>query len=189
MQNIFKISGLFLLTILFSFSTVNDKKLIVIDAGHGGKDLGANRNGIAEKEVVLQIAKKIKEFNKNENIEILFTRDSDSYPTLTERTDFINGLSPDLVISLHVNNSKNSEIKGTEIYAQSTTLDLAKKLAAKFGNCRTAEPNLHLLKNSKSPTLLLELGYISNEDDRTYMNSERGKSEISQKIIEFIAEN
>ena len=94
-----------------------------------------------------------------------------------------------MVISLHVNNSKNTESSGNIIYTKPETFDFAKNLASKFGDCKIEEANLHLLRNSKSPAMLLELGYMSNETDRTYLTSETGKDEISRKVIGFINEH
>ena len=189
MNRFFKLFSLLFLGILLSFTTFKDKKIIVIDAGHGGTDLGVSKNGISEKDIVLDIAKRIKALNKNENIEIVLTRESDAATTLTGRTDLINKLKPSMVISLHINNSKNTETAGNLIFAKPETFDFAKNLALKFGDCKIEEANLHLLRNSKSPAMLLELGYMSNERDRTYLNSEAGKDEISRKVIAFINEH
>ena len=189
MDRFFKLFSLLFLGILLSFTTFNDKKIIVIDAGHGGTDLGVSKNGISEKDIVLDIAKRIKALNKNENIEIVLTRESDAATTLPGRTDLINKLEPSMVISLHVNNSKNTESSGNIIYTKPETFDFAKNLASKFGDCKIEEANLHLLRNSKSPAMLLELGYMSNERDRTYLTSDTGKDEISRKVIAFINEH
>lgn len=185
----FKLFSLLFLAFALSFTTFNDKKIIVIDAGHGGNDLGVSRDGVNEKEIVLDIAQRIQKLNKSEKVEIILTRDSDDYKTLVGRTDFINNLKPSMVISLHVNNSKNSETSGHAIFAKPATVDLAKKLAAKFGDCKIEDANLHLLRNAESPAMLLELGYMSSEKDRNYLNSEQGKNETSQKILEFLNEN
>lgn len=189
MNKFLQLFSLVFLGLLLSFTNFNDKKIIVIDAGHGGNDLGISKNGISEKDIVLDIAKRIKELNKNEKIEIVLTRDSDAATTLTGRTDLINKLKPSMVISLHINNSKNAETNGNIIYTKPETFDFAKNLASKFGDCKIEEANLHLLRNSESPAILLELGYLSNEKDRTYLNSEAGKDEISRKVMAFINEH
>ena len=189
MNKFFKLFGLVFLGILLSFTTFNNKKIIVIDAGHGGTDLGTNKNGISEKEIVLDIAKKIKELNKNKKIEIILTRDSDDHTSLVDRTDLINKLKPEMVISLHVNSSKNGNTSGTMIFTKPTNFDSAKKLASKFGDCKIEQANLHLLRNSEAPAMVVEMGYMSNVEDRNYLNSEQGRNETSKKILEFISEN
>lgn len=70
------------------------KITVVIDAGHGGSDNGVIVNNIAEKEITLAIAKKIKELNTNENINIVLSREEDKSITPTERIDFTKKFMP-----------------------------------------------------------------------------------------------
>lgn len=180
-------------TAILSFTPVS-KKIIVIDAGHGGNDLGANKNGILEKDLVLKIAQEIKKANdKDGKYEIVLTRDNDIYATLSERTAQINKLNPEMVISLHVNSTPEADTpkNGHEIFIQNTaeSKSLAEKLSKKLGECNIREQNLHILKNSKSPALLVELGYINNTKEREYLNSNDGQREIAQKFADFINEN
>lgn len=192
MKSLLKFTFLLGILMSFSFSNNPEKRIIVIDAGHGGEDKGSMRNGIQEKDIVLDIAKKIKALNKDKNIEIILTRDQDTYPALVERSNFINNKKPNMVISLHMNSMQNNtERKGSEIYYQDndTSKKLAESLAENFNNCLTKHLNLHILRQSTSPAIMLELGFISNEDDRNYYNSEIGKTEAAEKILSFIQKN
>jgi N-acetylmuramoyl-L-alanine amidase len=181
-------------TVFLSF-TPTAKKYIVIDAGHGGNDLGVNLNGHSEKEITLTIAQEIKKINDTQDkYEIILTRDSDTYSQLKERTDLINKLNPEMVISLHVNGSpeKESTKHGPEIFVQNSdsSKKLAEKIMQKFTSSKVmGETNLHILRESKSPTVLVELGFINSTQDRTYMTSKEGQKEIAQKFIEIINEN
>lgn len=189
MKKLLSIFGVLLLGLLLSFSMLKDKKVIVIDAGHGGSDLGANREGIYEKDITLNIAKKIKQLNDSEDIEIILTREDDSYPSLQQRAEKINEINPDMVISIHVNSSaKVTDKKGVEIYFKNddTSKELAEKLASKFDNCPIRKENLYLFKNSKAPVLMLETGFIGHSEDRNYLAGEDGQSDIAQKILSFI---
>lgn len=176
---------------IVSFSPIN-KKIIVIDAGHGGNDMGTTFNDASEKQIVLNIASKIKKFNQSQDYEIVLTRDSDNNTSLSERTDMINKLNPEMVISLHINRSpaKESARKGHEIFIQNSeaSRSLAEKIAKKLGECNIQEQNLHILRVSKAPAVLVELGFINNTQDRTYLNSEEGQKEVAQKFIEIINE-
>lgn len=177
---------------LLSFST-ETKKIIVIDAGHGGNDFGANVNGISEKDMVLNIAQQIKKASdKDGKYEVILTRSDDTYATLAERTEQINKLNPEMVISLHINRTPeaNTNKSGHEIFIQKTSesKSLAEKLSKKLGECSIKEENLHILRNSKSPAVLVELGYINNTKEREYMNSSDGQREIAQKFADFINE-
>ncbi|MDF2934157.1 MAG: N-acetylmuramoyl-L-alanine amidase [Chryseobacterium sp.] len=170
-----------------------DKKIIVIDAGHGGNDMGAIYDGVSEKQIVLDIASKIKQHNQDQDdYEIVLTRDSDAYATLADRTAMINKLNPEMVISLHINRSpaKESARKGHEIFIQNTeaSKSLAEKISKKFGECKIEEKNLHILRESKSPAVLVELGFINNTEDRKYLTSETGQKEVAKKFIEIITE-
>jgi len=176
-----------------SFTPVN-KKLIIIDAGHGGNDIGASRNGIYEKEIVLNIGKKIQEFNSvQDKFEVILTRDTDNYSQLSERTALINKLNPEMVISLHMNNSphQESERYGLEIYTQNTEASqkLAQQISQKFNPCEVlGEKNLHILRESKAPAVLVELGFINNTKDREYLVSEKGQQETAQKFYDIFNE-
>ena len=190
MRKLFTLTIAAVLLVSMSFSGIS-KKIIVIDAGHGGTDNGATHNDLQEKDIVLNIAKKIKELNKDENIEILLTRDGDSYPSLSDRSGYANKVKPDLLISLHMNKAlKNTDKKGAEIYYQDNenSKNIASQLATSFDNCLTKHLNLHILRESTSPALLLELGFMSNEDDRNYYSSEKGQTETAEKILKFVSQ-
>tara|TARA_R110002124_G_scaffold100353_2_gene247229 strand:- start:1144 stop:1581 length:438 start_codon:yes stop_codon:yes gene_type:complete len=115
MKNIFRIIGLAFLTITLAFTSI-DKKIILIDVSHGGYDNGISIGELNEKEITLNIAKKIKELNENANVDIILTRDSDKFISLNERTESINKLRPDFVISLHVNSNEDRSQNGMEIF-------------------------------------------------------------------------
>ncbi len=179
-------------TAFLSFTPIN-KKYIVIDAGHGGNDFGATYGEILEKNIALSVAKEIRKINESQDkYEVILTRDSDSYPTLAERTDLINKLNPEMVISLHVNSSpeKESSDNGFEVYVQNSDVskELAGKIYKKFNARKISESNLHMLRETKAPAVLVELGFINNSDNRNYITSEKGQKEIAQKFVEIINE-
>lgn len=91
---------------------------IVIDPGHGGKDPGAiGPRGTYEKNVVLAIAKKLKQLLvKNLDVDVVMTRDSDRYISLKERTKLANKQQAKLFISIHANWNRNSGVSGTTTY-------------------------------------------------------------------------
>ncbi len=176
-----------------------DKKIIVIDAGHGGHDFGATKDNLNEKNLIAEITKKIKKEYSDSDIEIHFTRTDDEFIDLNNRTNFINKIKPDLVISLHVNNNKNIESRGFEIYVSDKNESFekskifAEKLAVKLSKTQLKNRGLkiapfYILKNSTCPSLVVELGFISNENDRKFISSEKGQSEIAKSILDFISE-
>ena len=105
MKKVISLLSLCALVLLASFTTMNNKKLIVIDAGHAGHDHGASFIELYEKDIVEQIAKKIFEKNDPSTVELVLLRDTDNFLSLTDRVNKINELNPDLVISLHINSN------------------------------------------------------------------------------------
>lgn len=90
---------------------------IVIDPGHGGRDPGTiGPGGTYEKDVVLGIAKKLRDLLEDLNIEVVMTRDSDTYLSLKERTQLANKEQGKLFISIHANANRNAGVRGTETY-------------------------------------------------------------------------
>ena len=110
---------------------------IVIDPGHGGKDYGAPGylKGVHEKQIVLQIAKRLAVKLKNElHCEVLLTRSNDRYLTLEERTAFANTKNADLFISIHTNASRNQRAFGISTYFLNLADDDESKRVAAMEN-------------------------------------------------------
>ena len=117
---------------LFAFTVKNEtgktsiKKIIaakpfvlVVDAGHGGKDNGAVDNGLTEKDVALKIAKEIKDLSAQYGINVVLTRDNDVFMSPQQKSDFANAQNADAFISVHVNTAmklNNPNQSGFEVY-------------------------------------------------------------------------
>ena len=187
------------LTIFLSFSLRPsiEKRIIVIDAGHGGKDLGANIDGQLESKIVETISKKISLLNNENEVEIVLLRDNDRFIELRERVERINKINPSLLISLHVSASKNVNENGVFAYVSNKneyyikSLENAKGLVDKISGDKLSkgevkDASFYVISKSKCPAFLLEVGYLSNEKDKNYITSEIGQNEIANKIFEFI---
>ncbi len=108
----------------FRSETREDKKgiyCIVIDPGHGGKDPGAiGPSGLKEKDITLQIAKKLKSLlEKNLPVKVILTREGDKYVALDERTEIANMVGGDLFISIHTNAAWDRRVQGVETFYNS----------------------------------------------------------------------
>lgn len=192
---------LMLLTLIFlSFNSNSVEDInVVIDSGHGGTDYGNIRNEFTEKSIIDSITKKIKDSKIKPNINLHFTRINDENVAYKKRVEFINTIQPDLVISLHVNSLLNSEANGFEIYVSTENKaiekskqyaeEMAKKLEEKITlkNRGIKSASLFILKKSEVPAICLELGFLSNDNDRDYLVSDVGQNQISNAIIEFIS--
>ncbi|WP_294286788.1 N-acetylmuramoyl-L-alanine amidase [uncultured Chryseobacterium sp.] len=134
----FKIILSFLFLLLTNFIFSQKKFIVVLDAGHGGSDHGANRSyadigRVAEKDVTLTITLKVGAMlEKNKDFKVIYTRKIDEYPSLSDRTNLANRSKADLFVSIHCNSSKRPTAYGTETYVQGpdqndTNLEVAKR--------------------------------------------------------------
>ncbi len=97
-----------------------ERKLIVLDPGHGGKDPGAiGPNGLYEKDVVLGVGLKVREYLKKYPVDVMMTRDDDTFIQLKDRAVFANRRGADLFISIHCNASRDRGAEGTRTYIYS----------------------------------------------------------------------
>ena len=193
MKRTTQLLGIAILLIAFA-STPTPKKIVVIDVGHGGNDSGAQVGSALEKEVVMSVALKVQELNTNSNIKIILSRDQDQFKSLSERTQFINSLNPDLVISLHAGISNNPQLSGADIFIsnqnikknQSGVLALNLLYSINSEKVEIKKADFYVLKNSLAPAALVELGLLSNNEDRAYLTSEAGQKELAQSILNAI---
>lgn len=120
----FKIILSFLLILSGTLFFSQKKFTIVLDAGHGGSDHGANRTyadigRVAEKDVTLAVTLKIGAMlEKNRDFKVIYTRKFDEYPSLSDRTNLANRSKADLFVSIHCNSSQRPTAYGTETYVQ-----------------------------------------------------------------------
>ncbi|WP_274475577.1 N-acetylmuramoyl-L-alanine amidase family protein [Mangrovimonas aestuarii] len=115
------------------FSQANSEKFVVVlDAGHGGNDPGNLGNGFKEKDIALKVVLAVgKALEKNKDIKVIYTRETDVFIELRERAAIANKADADLFVSIHCN-SHNSSAHGTEtfvlgLHANSKNFEVAKK--------------------------------------------------------------
>lgn len=189
------------LVVSFGFEKATDaigKQInVVIDVAHGGTDSGATIKGISEKQLVEQLAKKIK--SSNQNVMIHFTRNEDKTLSLQERTEIINALKPDLVLSIHINANRDNNKSGLELFiAQENAFtekskEIAQKLNSKLTENDFLKTNVlrtapfFLLKKANAPAIIIELGYLSNENDFKYLTDTKAQDKMANSISEFIS--
>ena len=173
--------------------------VIVLDPGHGGDDVGAVRNNFYEKDIDLNVCRELMEMLQKENIRVYCTRYLDEYPTVEERVDFSNAVQPDMFISIHSNWGENSEVSGTSVLYNtkdanqfgsswiSNVMSEEVSKAAGLKNLGIVKGNdIHIVRNSKAPVALIEMGFMSNDSDIKLLTSEEGQKKIAQGIYNGI---
>ena len=239
-----------ILTLLFIPIYAQNKKFtVVLDAGHGGADPGSYRTfsdlgTLNEKDITLAVTLLIgKKLEKNKDFKVIYTRKTDVYPTLTERTNLTNRSKADLFVSMHCNASKRSEAYGTETFVQGPNqnkenLEVAKAendviyldeqdretfasydpnspeslIALKIQQSKYLESslllggliedsfvnkdkrfsrgvkqqNLHVLRRNATPSVLVEMGFVSNYEDAKYISSKEGQEAIAESVYQSI---
>lgn len=165
------------------------KKVVLIDVGHGGTDTGAiGVNSIQEKDIVLNIAKQIVQLNKtlfNNEFDIYLTRYNDTLISLSDRTRLAKTLKADVFISLHCNASPSAS-KGMEVFVHNSDnqhskssirlgLDIltegTEKLGFKERGVKFA--NFQVLRDLRNtcPAVLVEFGFVTNVDEADYFSN------------------
>ena len=190
----------------FLFSLTDRQITVVIDAGHGGDDTGAgNDKGLYEKNLALQLIKKIKGLNTNRNIKIILTREDDTYSTPQEKAAFAKAQNPDLFISVHINNAPRDMWNistGLEVYVSTdeNTNSLKSKVFAsavigafqnKYELPVTNSPfqrqkSIFILKANEFPSILIEAGFLNNKKDAAYLQSKKGQETFAINLLNAI---
>jgi N-acetylmuramoyl-L-alanine amidase len=106
---------------------------VVVDPGHGGKDNGAvGSSGVKEKDVTLDVARRLAPILVTSGVQVVLTRDDDRFVSLEERTAIANGFDADLFVSIHCNASETRTRRGVETYVLDANRDeLAARVAAR----------------------------------------------------------
>lgn len=166
---------------------------VVIDAGHGGSDYGAIRNGINEKDITLDVAKRVEALLKKEGYAVKMTRTSDVYVSLQGRCDISNAYDPDIFVSIHVNSSVRPEITGIEThYYHQESMSLAQTLHSSLAsninskNRGLFKSKFYVINHTTAPSILMEIGFISNDGERAQLVSEKRKQDTARAIAEGV---
>lgn len=238
----------FLFIILFfSLNIISQSSrnfVIILDAGHGGKDPGNSYNGFVEKDIALKTTLKVEKYlQRDRDIQVVYTRKKDVFIELRERPKVANNIDANLFISIHCNSVSNATPYGTETFVMglarsNTNFEIAKKensvilleknykksykgfdpnkpetliglkimqeeylnrsisLASKIEKNFTSKLNrksrgikqtpLWVLDAAYMPSVLIELGFLSNKEEGLYLNSESGQDKMAETIADAI---
>ncbi|CEN29787.1 sporulation-specific N-acetylmuramoyl-L-alanine amidase CwlC [[Clostridium] sordellii] len=171
-------------------------KTNMTDAGHGGYDSGApGLHGCLEKDIVLEVSNKINDYLKTQDIKNINTRTTDVFVSLNERSNKANNLGVNSFVSIHCNSSDNPNAQGLETYCYKfkyrPLADAIHSEIIKEGlytkNRGVKEGNLHVVRETNMDACLVELGFITNEEDYNLImnNKDRFAKAIAKGICKF----
>ncbi len=140
---------------------------VVIDAGHGGKDPGAiGRSGLKEKDITLDVAKRLRDEFEQRGIDTVMTRESNNFVSLSRRCNIANASGADLFISVHANANRARRIQGFEIYCLREASDSAINKLANSGDSEHFLKDLAFDHSSKNVRpILLDMIYTENRSE------------------------
>ena len=171
-----------------------DKKLIVLDAGHGGSDVGATRNGIYEKDINLDVTNRLARMLTKKGFKIVLTRKEDETVSLQDRVEISNAKRPVLFMSIHVNASVNETVRGVEThYWKDNSIDYAnivqKYLSMIDSPSRgVLKSKFYVINHTEAPAVLVEIGFISNAQERNELISDKRKEQTAKVLADAIVE-
>ena len=180
---------------------------VVLNAGHGGEDKGAiAADGTTEAQLTLAIVSQMQALNKNDKIKLVLTRDADVMQSVVAVSEFANAQSPDLFVSIHLNNAEGTsanktKYEGAEIYmaAKDKAVDydanykLANNLAATlkeagtpFNGVKTRNKGIWVLQAVQCPSALIEAGYLSNNKELAKIKDADYQKKLAASILRGI---
>jgi N-acetylmuramoyl-L-alanine amidase len=192
--------------------------VVVLDPGHGGKDSGAMCGGVMEKDLTLDVARRVDRLLDSEGVATLMTRLGDSYVSLADRAAFGNRANDSIFISIHFNEDNKPVASGVETYyaahqinsgsafaawfpffsrlpsnspkpeSQSLAGFIQEALVARTGslNRGTQAKQFFVIANVTSPAVLIEGGFITNQDELSKLASESYRDQLAAAIADGI---
>ena len=179
-------------------------KVIVLDAGHGGKDDGAVNSKIIERDLNLVLVKKLEKELVSQGAIVYLTREDENDLSTTtvnrkrsdlyNRAKYIDKISPDMYISIHLNSSSSPSWRGLQIFYTSKNEKnkliaetITNHLKEKMSNIREIKKDntYYMYKHITSPGVLIEAGFISNPNDSYLLRNK----EYQDKLISSISDS
>ena len=185
--------------------------LVAVDAGHGGEDPGkVGVNDVLEKDVNLQIARKLKEYLENQGVRAELLREEDAglndadasnkkVQDLQRRCDRIHELQPACTVSIHQNSYPEASVKGAQVFyythsaeGEALAKDIQEQLIGQVDpeNHRQAKGNTtyYLLKKTDVPLAIVECGFLSNPQEAELLTQEDYQTRVAKAVGDGILE-
>ena len=187
---------------------------VIIDAGHGGEDGGAQAGGVLEKDINLSISRKLADILRMCGCEVVEVRDkdisvySDGASTLREkktsdlhnRVELFNSSGNSIVVSIHQNKFDNSGYSGTQIFysvndqnssALAESIRTAVVMLLQPDNTRELKPagsDIYILENAQVPAVIVECGFLSNDNERKLLSDSSYQQQMAYAVAMGVLE-
>lgn len=181
---------------------LSDETQVILDAGHGGIDVGKTGvNGEKEKDINLEISKKIKKFLFDSNVTVKMTREGDERladsqrEDLKARTDIMNGGAL-LAVSIHQNSYRDPAVSGAQVFYYTDSEEgrtAAGMIQAELNALAPdnekeirANDSYYILKNTRIPTVIVECGFLSSYTEAEKLADDEYQNRIAEAVSEGI---
>lgn len=169
---------------------------VVIDPGHGGSDPGATSySGYYEKNVNLSIARKVASYLESSGINVIMTRNSDTFIELNDRADIANRANADLFVAIHCDSHPKSSQNGYTLYVARSASWASKKTAAAIeqamgqtglSSVGIRSEDFRVLVRTSCPAVLVECGYLTNPSEAAMLYESDFQSRLARAIANGI---
>lgn len=170
-----------------------DFTTVVIDAGHGGHDLGAAESKVYEKHINLDVCRRLERTLRENGLKVVMVRSKDNFVTLSERASIANKYRKSIFVSIHFNHSWKNTVSGIETYyygseggklARYVQDDLIEGVEAVDRGVKKA--SFAVLRRTHAPACLVEGGFVSNAIERDAMMEGKRRQIIADSIAKGI---
>ncbi len=183
-----------------SFST---GPIVVLDSGHGGNDHGAKAHKpyCEEKRLTLQTTRLVKKYLAQLGYHVIMTRSSDTFVPLDKRVEIANKAGSEIFVSIHFNSSRNPTPKGIEVFfcdavgspaKTSSSRRLASFVLTQLIRRTHAvsrgvkKQNFYVIRETKMPAILVEAGFISNQQEREQLKDPAYVDQLARAIADGV---
>jgi N-acetylmuramoyl-L-alanine amidase len=185
----------------FSPRPRNGRLVVVVDAGHGGKDPGAiGVGGLKEVDVILPIARQVEALLERQGVQVVMTRKDDYFVDLQPRVTMAERANADLFVSIHANSiGGRPDVQGVETYYYSSGGRLARSIHNSILQATDAkdrgvrQARFYVLRKSSMPSVLVEVGFVTNRQEAAKLGSPDYQSQMAQAIargiLQYIQQN
>ena len=172
------------------------KGKIVLDAGHGGSDYGAIREGVNEKDITLDVTQRVDAILRSKGYRTALVRSDDTFVSLEDRVAYAEAEEPELFVSVHVNSAVSNDPCGIETHwyhdhSKGLAEVIHKHMIKQIPSSKDRglfKSKFYVINHTTVPAVLCEIGFLSNPEERNELVTDSRKQKTAKAIAEGIIE-